>query len=351
LTAENGYYEAAGNGGLVIRSVTNQGNFGFWQSPALLAGASSGSWSGRQFFTSEWTVSSDQASGADVPTIRLRATTVNASQADLVAIESVGDGSESPTASRTYRMDWLGAHGNPPFQLQFDLLNYDAFGAATGAIKLEHATCFPAAAPLVGEARLERDYSTFGTGTPWESFRSFNYFTGPASSFLQPAANTIPNADGTRGQLWIEAVPYGETGPQQQFGWWNGPETVEQGAITVEAGRRYFAVFGVEGNSSDPENSNRNDTPSFRLRLNETRFKVARLTQVSSNWDEALGESFAQNAPGPNQGLLYMVVFPAGMAEGSVLFTSFDLLTTRADNDDDRRVILTDLKVYSVPIE
>jgi hypothetical protein len=279
-------------------------------------------------------VTSDQASAADVPTFRLRATTTDASQSDLLAVESTGDGAYSPTTGNTRRYDlyYTTAPGNPTIQYAFDLLNFNQSGAATGTVRLDRVVVQPASTDVSGTPRTEATFSFAGGA------EGFDFRTIAGTQFVAPTGAA------TDGGLRITPSQFPVGGSTVQFGWWNGPESSAAGtAVTLEAGRLYYGVFTVSSTATEP-----NGVPSFRLRFNETGYQAGSLMQVSSNF---AGVGTALNVPIQGDPRTYRVFFPGDAAAGRTLFPSFDLLTTVADQDNlNVAVQLDNLIIYSVPV-
>jgi hypothetical protein len=323
MTAANG--ELA-DGGLRITSGPNTGSFGFWQSPAFVVPGSSMAAladadtrildQAAGFWTTTFTVSTDQTDATQVPTIRLRTTTMDASQSDVLAIESVGDAAFSPSATspREYSMAWRAAEGNPMFQLQFDLVNFNGFGAEGSWIRLDRVTVGPLDEAFLSNSRVDASYD-FATGTQGWSFRTVN-----APGFIAPSGSH------GNGALNLTSVPFSNPG-ETQFGWWNGPETLDAGGLLAEPGRLYWAEFTVSTDQTDA-----NVVPSFRMRLNGSSFRAGRLTQASSNFD-GRAQAGSLNVPTAGNPRTYYVILPVGALSNEVLFPSFDLLTTEADGD------------------
>jgi subtilisin-like proprotein convertase family protein len=326
LGSENGQYTS---GTLRIRSGNGTGDFGFWESQELSLPSLPVRGEAMPLYRATYLVSTDQASAADVPTIRLRATAPNAAQADVLAIESVGNGEYSPTsgAYRSYDLLFTAAKGMNGVRLAFDLLNYDGFGAPGSSIILDRVTL---SSPFYTNAgTLLAEWTDFTTG--WD-YRTL------ASGFVSPTGALVD------GKPTITSVPFPTGGPTVQFGWWNGPETAAGGAIAVDPDMMYWVEATLRTNAT-----NANDIPSFRIRINETGFRAAKLIQVASNYDEALGEKGAQNVPPVGSVATYRMFLPAGLPAGGVLFPSFDLLTTSEDNDAAGiTVTLERLRIYGM---
>jgi hypothetical protein len=337
---ENGFFSP---GFLNTRAATDSGYFAFWESPAfMLPGSSMSALADGDtitieggdpygFYATTFTLVSDQTDPTQVPTIRLRNTTMDAAQSDVVAIESVADASTSPTASspQSYTLIWRTAATAPLFKLQYDLLNFNQFGATGSVVSLDRVTVQAVDSAALASPTLEASFS-FN-----ESAEGWTYRTGDPSIFEAPIGTY------TDGGLAITSVPF--TTYSQQFGWWNAPEAGASNVV-LQAGRLYWAEFTVTSTSTDA-----NSVPSGRLRLNTGDFKVARLTQFASNFMEPY-QSSAQNVPTAGNPKTYYVVFPPALATGQTLVPSFDLLSTSSDSDSTNATISLDsLTIYSVP--
>lgn len=324
------------SGTLSITSVNNTNSFAFWQSPAIDTNTVGGA---ARFnpttYRARFAVTSDQASGADVPSIRFRAVTTDASRADVLAVESTGDGAYSPTAGglRTYDMLFDEQQTRVPIQLAFDLLNFDGTGAPTATIALASVELSALSSTIFQNTREDARW-VFGTSAPagWE------YRSVPSTQFDVP----VGAVNETSGGLSITSVAFSD-GVDAQFGWWNGPESAANGGVTIEADRIYYANFLVASDSPSADT-----VPSFRLRLNETGFQAATLQQASSNF---AGGGGAVYVPSNGDSRYYTVYFPANAANGRVLFPSFDLLSTRPDQDAAGVTnTLQEVSIYSFPI-
>jgi hypothetical protein len=272
--------------------------------------------------------------------MRLRITNTEASQSDVLVAESVGDGAFSPTSAgiRRYDLFWQESADSAPVQLAFDLLNYDAFGAPNGVLSLFRVEAEAVPGPDTTAANLEASWPTEMGAAGWSGWQFFT-LTGN-DSFVPAQGELVDSSSGVPSRLRLSGgdatIPAGKT----LYGWWNGPEG---SGLNIAAGRQYWVEFDVTTDATD-----RNSVPSFRMRLNETSFRAASLTQAASNFSGKLG---ARNVPAQGETLTYRVFFPADASVGQTLVPSFDILMT-ADNQDSTsaNVFLTGVRVYSVPV-
>lgn len=326
-------------GSLNIRSNGSTNSFGFWQSPVLTFNDAVRGDSPRFRRASFW-ASTDQANGADVPTMRLRITNTEASQSDVLVAESVGDGSFSPTSAgiRRYDLLWQDSGDAAPVQAAFDLLNYDNFGAPNGVLSLFRVEVEAAAAPDTAAATLEASWPTELSAAGWSGWQFFT-LTGN-DSFVPAEGELLDSFSGAASRLRIGGGGAEIPANRTLYGWWNGPAG---SGLNIAEGRQYWVEFDVTTDATD-----RNTVPSFRMRLNESSFRAASLTQAASNF---AGKSGAQNVPVQGEFRTYRVFFPAGAPVGETLVPSFDLLMT-ADNFDSTsaNLFLTGVRVYSVPV-
>lgn len=316
-------------GTLNIRTGNQSFSFGFWESPLMDLDSSNGSALAdpNQVYRAIFSLRSDQIVSADTPTARLRVTAEDASQADVLVVESTGAARYSPTAfaPRDYSLYFTLAEGAPRVRFAMDLLNVNN-GAPGSSLRLDRLSVESVNAfAMQNDLRLEAGYD-FSNGTQGWEYRSIS-----SAEFFAAPGGTLPGA------LTLSTAGSGLT----QYASWNGPENPNAGAVLVEPSRLYFGIFTVESSLLSP-----NDVPSFRMRFNESAFEAAQLTQASSNF---FGSGPARNMPTAGNPKSYRVFFPSNAAVGRVLFPSFDLLSTTGDFDSQAATLqLNSVLIYSV---
>lgn len=304
-------------GTLDMTANTNVNQVGIWQSPAFeivapgepardadaipLMGTI-----GSTIFSSTYTVMTDEPDQVLVPQIRVRTTADNSQQSEVLSIESHYDGAFSPTvAGRDYTLLFRPSATSPIFRFQFDMLNFYPLDSATATVMLDYVTIQPMPSTLLDGATSERVYDFVGDQDGWNSFTMGSNFSEPAFAY-----------DSANSRLGIEIADTGDF----QFGFW-GSTIDPANNVPIVADRLYGAVYSVGTNIADPD-----QVPEFRLRLNESLFRVSQYTNIAST-------GTADNVPTTDGPKDYMVFFPVNMGVGRELLCSFDLLTDpSADN-------------------
>jgi hypothetical protein len=134
------------SGALVLRSTTNTNTFGFWKSDAADITIAPG-----RLYRGTFEVRTDVTNRAAVPQMWLQFDTSNLQASRTLAIESVGDGANSPATTNTTH-DQL--YFLPPANcvgdrliVSFDMLNFSPDDAPTGSLIFDRATIESLAPP------------------------------------------------------------------------------------------------------------------------------------------------------------------------------------------------------------
>ena len=255
--------------GSVNLIATNNANcFGFWESPdfTVVDEATDVAAGGRairgltgtdSLYRTTFVVRTGVADASQVPTLRVRSSSFDFQQSDVIVATSVGDGSYSPTAGgATYVQYFTQPEGQNQFRLNFDLLNFDPTDAAAGNLELES---------VVVEGL---DRSTLVNEQAVASFA----FADNANGFTYRSAGLAdPTATATgRGLELVGSAAEAST----TFGYW-GIET----DVPFVAGRLYQIAFTV---STPATVANRDAVPTFRLRYNDSSLKASGYINIES---------------------------------------------------------------------
>lgn len=281
---------------------------------------------GTSVFQVQFNIIGDAADRDSVPEIRLRTTAENSQQTDLAVISSNSPGGISPFAggASTAALYFKPSAGSPDFRLQFDMLNFAARGDSADAMVGLDGVSICNFTPLDISAAITEAEFTFDSSD--EGWTTTSYVDLQAPNFTYNSAN---------GSLDLKSVPSGDN---TVFGYWGSFESGVQ--LHPVAGRLYFAEFTVE---SDQVNAAL--VPSFRVRINESGFRVAQYLQAAST-----GTSF--NSPTIGNPKTYTVFFPPNViTDDAFLIYSFDILTKDSEGDSTVATLsLTNLLIRSIAI-
>lgn len=333
-------YNSTPPGTLEIRATDNISNFGYWESPVFGLQAMGEQvdglkiplivpeLNGRNIFALEFRLVGDAPEQIDVPEVRFRTTAENSQQSDLMVISSNTAGGISPYArgNTNSTLYFMPAAGSPDFRLQFDMLNFATLSdSADSMVALDYAQICHIPASQIEAPRLEAHYEFQSPLNGWTTE------THVEAGYLAP----IFRYDLGRAALSLKPVPSGDS---FVFGYWGSPEVGE--LVRPETGRLYYATFTVESDQTDASM-----VPSFRVRINESGFRVAQYLQVAST-----GTAF--NSPTVGNPKEYTVFFPPNVAtDGAYLIYSFDMVTQDSDGDSlDTTIFLNEISVFSIPI-
>ncbi|MCB2155971.1 SUMF1/EgtB/PvdO family nonheme iron enzyme [bacterium] len=319
--------------GTLTMKATSSGNLvGIWQSPALEvvqrgddqpAGAINlrvPSFDEETVFSVVYRIRTDEPNAMLVPQLRLRVTADNSQFADLMTIESNADASWSPTPqNRDYTMLFHPPIPSRRFHCQFDMVGLDPRDSATASVFLEQVAVASSINPTIMNSRIERIYD-FAKGTEdWQHYTVPEYFAVP--NFAHDGGLGISTSDAQ----------------EFQFGFW-GSTLDPANNVEIEPERLYYGVFTVSTDIPDPEL-----VPTFRLRLNESLFRVGRFTVVNSTGS-------AEYSPVAGYPRTYTVFFPPGAGVDENLLASFDFLAdpSREEIAPGGSIFLQSVRIESV---
>jgi hypothetical protein len=330
-------YNPNGTGSLDITATDNQSNFGFWQSPRFEMvvypdRAQTDSiplevveLDGSNVYALDFGMIGDAIDQNEVPEIRMRTTAENSQQADVLVISSnspngISPYADHPSASTIYFMP---AKGSPEFRLQFDMMNFDQLNDSKSAkVGLEFAEICNFSPIDTTDARIEAHFTFNESNEGWTT-HSFEAYQPPTFEY-----------DAVGGSLNLISGPIDDN---FQFGYWGSPESGK--LVYPEDGRLYFGEFTVVSDQFIAK-----EVPSFRMRINESGFRVAQYMQVAST-------GTSSNSPTVGNPKTYTVFFPPNIAtDGAFLIYSFDLVTQQLDGDANATLSLNQLVIKSIPL-
>ncbi|MCB2156793.1 formylglycine-generating enzyme family protein [bacterium] len=335
-----GFSSTIGEPGTLNMTATSNSNLvGIWQSPAFEVAESDATLrnsssirltvdraDGNTIFKASCRILSDQNDASIVPTFRIRMTTQNAQQSDVLVVESNAGGTYSPRQIGSY----YDLYFSPPatcsiFELYFDMLNFSPEDSNTATLKLDHVSIAPLSDSSLSQSRVERVYD-FANGTDgWQHFDIPGLFDPPEFSY---------DSDGQR----LSVSPSDSN--EYQFGFW-GSSLDPENNVLIEPGRMYYGIFTIASDYEDPQLA-----PTFRLRMNESLFRTGRYTVVAPTGQ-------ALNTPTLGNSRQYTVYFPPNMGVGESLLESLDLLADPEHQilDPDGSFFLESVEIRSAPTE
>lgn len=296
-------------GTLSIISSNNQNSFGYWESQPVNLEPSitrlPGITGPNSLYLATYTVSSSLADPNQAPVLRLRSSSLDFQRSDLIVATSVLDAAFSPTVEgRVYRQLFAQPEGSTAFRLHFDLLNFDGLDAADATLSIGAVEVLAFNAQQLGVGTLVAEYDLVeGNTEAWEVNPVNPVFALPAT-FAREDGLLIRGLEAEEGSV-----------PPVIFGNWGVQSDVE-----LVGGALYRLSWNI---SSEATAANINALPTFRLRVNDSTFRFAALTNIDTREQNPL-------APIPGGESTYDVWFIApGAVEGSLLNLSFDYLFER----------------------
>jgi hypothetical protein len=307
----------------------NTDSFAFWESPQFVIGKPpvldtrgvifiDGLIGPQSLYRSTFSVKSDLASGATAPTLRVRSSSFNFEQSDVLVVTSTGDGSLSPsTAGHVYTQYFSQPTGVDSFRLDFDVLNFDPADAANASLFLTQVTVEALGVPQVqGTVVTEYDFVANGASG----------FTARNASPVLVTPSSYGSANGLSIRGLEAPVTRGVAPSQTIFGYW-GAET----DVPIEGGKLHGITFRVR---SDATAAQRATVPTFRLRVNESSLKLSAYLNIDSRDD-------ATRVPvdGETESYTLWLLVPQEL-DGQKFIFSFDYLWS-PESDDDNTITLT----------
>ncbi|MCB2155099.1 hypothetical protein KQI84_09450 [bacterium] len=324
-------------GTLDMTMTTNTNLVGIWESPAFeivgtdavpvrtdtipLRVSADGT---LPIFATTYRIMTDETDLTLVPQVRVRTTAQNSQQAEVLTIESNADAAYSPTpAGVEYTLFFRPPTVSPIFTLEWDVLNFYPLDSASAQLMLDNVVIEQVPETILDGATSEFAYDFEGNQDGWDFFSIPESF--PAPGFAYDSAN---------GRLGLSVADTSEF----QFGFW-GSSLDPNNNPTIQAGRLYYALFTVGTDIAIAD-----QVPEYRLRLNESLFRVSQYTNVASTGS-------AMNVPAPGAPRQHLVFFPANMGVGQNLLSSFDILANPASDNLEigGSIYLESLEIFSVP--
>jgi hypothetical protein len=311
-------------GSLKSSLTENTDSFAFWESPIFVIGQPGGIPIKRgpgqvipiegligpqSLYRSTFSVKGNVADAATVPTIRVRSSSYNFEQSDVLVITSAGNGSLSPApAGSTYIQYFSQPTGVDSFRLDFDVLNFDPADALAATLALDAVMVDSLGVPQV--SGMTAGSFDFTAGTQGFTARTAQPL------LVAPAQFPTDNGLGIRGATPVKGLAESGT----IFGYW-GAET----EVPVIGGKLYAFTFTVR---SDASAEQRAQVPTFRMRINDSSLKLSAYVNIDSRDN-------ATRVPVDNTAEDYVlwVQVPQEL-DGQTFLFSFDYLWTPASNDD-----------------
>ncbi|CAN5271559.1 hypothetical protein BH09SUM1_BH09SUM1_05200 [soil metagenome] len=302
---------------------TSPNTVAYWESPTVQVTGSLNGVKGNvaplpAFFRTTFNVSSNQATPAGVPGIRVRASAPDYHQTDMLLVTSAATNSTlSPTTTaRDYVEYFAQEAGSDQLRFDFDVLNFDSADLTNVKFSLNN---------VLVEAL---DASAINAGTPVVSYNFANNANGFTFRNVAPAITAPATFASTATGLQIAGTPLagkgtviGNDDPVTIFGYWG-----------LEATSVHFAantLYRIDWTIGTDALANQSATmPTMRLRVNSSSFAVASMTNIDSH-DAATREP----AAGAPQTYSTFLLAPPEIAGESFIF-SFDYLYTNTANDD-----------------
>jgi len=316
-----GSYNASGEA-LDVKVSDNTDSFGYWESPLLVItnvdakvarGGSvpiQGIIGPQSLYRSIFTIRNNTNNQSVAPAFRVRSSSFNFEQSDMLAVTSSGNGDLSPRQKpRAYVQYFSQPAGIDSFRLDFDVLNFIPSDTTDATLSLTQVAIDSLTVPAVsGTTVASYDFSAVGPS----GFTERN-----ASPLLDvPVQFTTVNGLGIRGADQLRGIASNGT----IFGYW-GAET-----DTTIAGDALYAVqFTVRSSATSAQ---RADVPVFRMRVNETSLKYSAIVSIDSR-------DGGSRVPVDNVAetyVLWMQAVPEINNEKFIL--SFDYLCTPESGDD-----------------
>lgn len=323
------------------------GSFGFWESPtfAILSSASEvppegtvgihGDTGLRSMYRTTFTLDSN-VNPALAPTIRLRSSSSDFQQSDVLVITSLTEGALSPsTTQRSYTQLFSQPEDVTTFRLDFDTLNVDPADAASATIALHRVTVEAEQGPELETGEIVRTYNFADSAT--------NGFTPRTAPPISPLQISIPTSRG----LLLQGTPTFGTGTAlsggsgQQFGFW-----CLESDIPMEGGVLYRITFRV---SSTATAANGAMLPVFRMRINDSSLQFSSYVNIDSRSEGSKGFS---RVPVDGESELYYLYFvtPPEIAGNPFIFSLDYLWTFDANDDPSLGVVFERIEVQRFPL-
>jgi hypothetical protein len=308
-------------GRLDVTPSDNTNTFGLWASPDLgLTNAATL----EGLYQADFVLSRDSATAqSNVPTVRIRTSSVEFSQSDVFVITANQNGSFSPTpGGKAYTHIFSLPPGTTVFRAFYDLLNFDPTDSPTCRVSLERISLAPVDAARVKNPETVRQYLLASSTSGWT--------TATAPPYRAPAFSTD-----TRG-LKVGSGFSSPGNPPTTVGFW----TRDTG-LALTAGKLYKVACTVSSRSEGSGDVRKDQVPTFRVRVNDSSFKLSSYVNIDSVNEDSRVPTFLQN-----QTYNVWFVAPTEVTGNSLLF-SFDYLFTPESNNDPRISLILESVIIS----
>jgi hypothetical protein len=324
-------------GTLNLTSVSNTNTFGLWESPIVrllayevaaapmpdgVVALARRQAAENTIVRATWDVGSDLLDRTRVPSFRLRASTLDFQRSDMIVVSSNDASVYSPTVTgQDYTLHFEAPTHIDDLRFSFEMMNFGATDEPLATLALDQVVLSTLRADdVTAAATLEATITFDASDEGWL----------PVT--VAPFAEPVLSYDAANGRLALQ----NQAAATDLFGFWSSPN--DGTALTMDPGRVYYAVYTVATDVTNASN-----VPGFRLRMNESGYRVSQLSALSSQ----LGSEALPSAGNPKD---YVVFFPPNTAAGSSLLFSIDILATPGDDDvDTGSIFLDEVNVYSIP--
>ncbi len=292
----------------------NENSFGFWENVSVFDTHTTGT---ETLFCARWTIQSDLEDLSTAPVVRLRTSTEDFAQSNVMVVTSSGNGNYSPPfEGREYVQYFTLPEEDDPFRTSFDILNFDPNDTVFSRMSLSEIVIESTAKPTEGTQEFTFNFEASG---------DLGFTDQPETPVLQkPDTFTDVTGEG------LAISHRGAVGEGAIFGYW--------GATTsqfIQGNTLYRITWTVGSNASDEDASR---LPAIRLRMNDSSFKFSSLINIESVEGSdlpSLGESKVYEQ---------WIRTPAEIAGTNFVF-AFDYLYTNAADNPALKIILKDLTV------
>lgn len=342
-------FASTDDGRLALTALNNDNSFGYMESPDIVAGdwqmdgdipVIGGTGPGT-LYEAAFTVASDRPTTdlLRVPVIRLRQSTEDFQQSNVMTITSATDVRMAPgQTNKTFRLFFELPDNVSRFQLYYDILNTGGLEAPETSAYLDQVVINTYDPTTFDDEVTDMSLNFSSNDQRW-FVPEFNnpFFSLPSTSLTQSGLRMGPTAGGTAGES------------DTFFTYWSSPDDfdntiIQDEAVKLESTRIYRASWQVLSSAANAEEAA--DLPAFRLRMNDRTLNYSTLLNVESIGPESV-LPFAGNPVTYNQWF-------AGRTEIELveLLFAFDyLLVPGLGNREDLTITLQNFEVtsYEVP--
>lgn len=302
-----------GFGRIRITATNNTNTFGWWQSPAIVL---SSDVTENDLFRADVIVSSQVAVAGQTPIFRIRTTTSDFQQSDVMVVTSTGNGPLSPTAGSSRSLQHyftvpsarFFSSGVQSFSVFFEMLNFGGEDAANGDIALESIVI-----TRFDQGRL---------GTPTVERRFVLAQPADQSGWQQdvPSVFRSPQFGVDDRGLSVTSDFNGTTNPPVTIGF-----LTRNTGVQVRGDRLYKVSFLVSARSESALAVRKSLVPTFRLRVNDSTFASSAYVNIESINDASRVPTFLEKQ---TYNVWYQGTPQIAGAGSPNLIASFDYLLT-----------------------